>query len=134
MKMTVLVVGAMLAALSTTALAGGKRHITLHINNQTAYDFVNGNAEHKQVHVDTVQTTVKKGQTGLVKFHFDEDSFSDVKMNVTYIVASDNSEEIEVEYHVDTSGSDCNIVTPSDLQGDYNDCHDIDVHYDFANK
>lgn len=134
MKKTVLLVGAMLAALSATAFAGGKRHITLHIVNQTAYDFTNGNAEHKQVHVDSVQTTVKKGQTGLVKFHFDEDSFSDVMMNVTYLVASDNGEEIEVKYHVDTSGSDCKIITPSDLQGAYDDCHDIDVHYDIANK
>lgn len=134
MRMTVLLIGTMLAALSTTAFAGGKRHITLHINNQTAYDFINGNARHKQVHVDTVQTTVRKGQLGLVKFHFDEDTFSDVMMNVTYLVAADNGEEIEVEYHVDKSGSDCNIVTPSDLQGGYDDCHDIDVHYDFAEK
>ncbi|WP_306142807.1 hypothetical protein [Roseibium sp. MMSF_3412] len=134
MRKTVLLIGAMLAALSTTAFAGGKRHITLHINNQTAYDFTNGNAKHKQVHVDTVQTTVKKGRTGLVKFHFDEDSFSDVMMNVTYLVATGNGEEVELKYHIDTSGSACKIVTPPDLEGNYNDCHDIDVHYDFANK
>lgn len=134
MRKTVLLIGAMLAALSTTAFAGGKRHITLHINNQTAYDFTNGNAEHKQVRVDTVQTTVKKGRRGLVKFHFDEDSFSSVWMKVTYQVAANNGAQIEVKYHIDTSGSNCETVTPSDLRSDYNDCHDIDVRYDFANK
>jgi len=134
MKKTVLLIGALLAALSTTALAGGKRHITLHISNQTAYDFTNGNAEHKQVHVDTVQTTVKRGQMGLVKFHFDEDSFSDVMMNVTYLVATGNGAQVELKYHVDSNGSDCKLVTPSDLRGDYNNCNDTDVHYDFANK
>ncbi|MEL7525539.1 MAG: hypothetical protein AAFN16_07210 [Pseudomonadota bacterium] len=134
MKKTALVMGVMLSALSTTAIAGGKRHITLHIINQTAYDFTNGNAEHKQVQVDKVQTTVKGGQTGLVKFHFDEDSFSDVMMNVTYLVASDNGASVEVKYHVDTSGSDCKTITPSDLQGAYNDCHDVDVRYSFAKK
>ena len=134
MRKTALVIGAMLAALSTTAFAGGKRHITLHIVNQTAHDFTNGNAEHKQVHVDSVQTTVKKGQTGLVKFHFDEDTFSDVMMNVTYLVTADNGAQVEVKYHVDKSGSDCKIVAPPDLDGDYNDCDDIDVHYDFENR
>nr|WP_319383025.1 hypothetical protein [uncultured Roseibium sp.] len=125
---------ALLTLPSTTALAAGKKHITLHVINDTAYDFTNGNATHKQVHVDSVPTTVKKGQTGLVKFHFNEDGASDVKMYVTYDIASDNGEQVEVKYHVTAKGYDCDVVSPPDIAAYKNDCHDIDVHYGFENN
>lgn len=134
MRKPVLVIGTVLAALSTAALAGGKRHVTLRFINQTANDFANGNAEHKQVHADPVLTTVQRDQTGLVKLHFDEDTFSGVMTNVTYLAASGNGGEVEISHHIDTSGSACKIVTPPDLEGNDGDCHDIDIHHDFAIK
>lgn len=138
MRKPAIALGIALAALltppSTTVLAAGKKHITLHVINDTAYDFTNGNAEHKQVHVDSVQSTINKGQTGLVKFHFNEDGASDVKMYVTYDIASGSGEQVEVKYHVTAEGPDCEVISPPDISAYKNDCHDIDVHYGFENN
>lgn len=134
MRTLVLALSLFLAALSSSALADGKKHVTLHIINKTNYDFINGNAEHKQVNVNSVQSTVPKGQTGLVKFHFDEDTFSDVKMYVTYSLASDDGNTVEVKYHVTKSGFDCSMEAPANIATSHDDCSDPDVHYEFVSN
>ncbi|MEO1110652.1 MAG: hypothetical protein AAFX90_22345 [Pseudomonadota bacterium] len=140
---TVFARGLAASLISVVAIApalAGSRDVTMHVENNTSYDFTNLQLTHQQVNIKYYSTTVTAGTTGTIKFDWDDNDAKHAKVEAVYTLPSDSNDLVKLHWEAEMENNygkykyTCSISQPNNVSSSHNDCANPDPHFILKDK